>query len=131
YGNQRDLEYDFVVAPGADPSPIAVRFSGVDGLRLDAAGNLLLSTPRGELMQRRPVVYQQVDGRRVLVEAAYALRDGVVGFVLGEYDQALSLVIDPVITYSTYIGGKRGESGRDVAVDAHGYFYVTGATDSE
>src|SRR5690606_17052148 len=77
------------------------------------------------------VVYQWVDGERRLVEAAYALRDGLVDFVLGEYDAALELVIDPVITYSTFIGGSWAETGVDVAVDPQGYFYVTGHTASD
>jgi hypothetical protein len=128
YGNQRNLEYDFVVAPGADPARIALAFDGVDEVALDAAGNLVLSTPHGRLIQQRPVVYQEDGAGRQPVEGRYTIHDRRVAFEIGHYDRSRTLVIDPVITYGTYIGGADGEIGYGVAADAQGNIYVTGVT---
>lgn len=131
YGDREGrLEYDFEVAPGADPSTIRLTFDGIRGLSLDPAGNLRLRTAGGELIQHAPVVYQQVDGARQPVEGRYLLDGDQVAFVLGDYDRTRTLVIDPVITYSTYLGGSGAEQANGVAVDAAGYFYVSGETSS-
>jgi hypothetical protein len=129
YGNQRQLEYDFVVAPGADPGKIRVAFQGADEAWVDAGGELALRFGEGEVRQRRPVAYQEsAEGRR-MVRADYALAaDGEVRFELGEYDPSRPLVIDPVITYSTLLGGAASEVGQGIALDAAGSAYVTGQT---
>lgn len=129
YGNQRQLEYDFMVAPGADPDVIRLGFDVVDQVNIDAQGDLVLKTANGEIRQRKPVAYQEVGGVRREVASRYALKDKrEVGFELGEYDRARPLVIDPVIAYSTYLGGSGMEIGNAIAVDAAGNAYVTGLT---
>ncbi len=131
YGNaQNELEYDFTVSPGADPNRIGVRFQGVDRLELDAQGDLLLHTPLGAIRQQRPVVYQEVNGARREVAGRYVVSDQQVGFQLGAYDAGRPLVIDPVLTYSTYLGGSDTEDGYAIAVDYASAAYVTGMTAS-
>ena len=130
YGNQQQLEYDFIVAPNQDPRKIRLGFSGVRGLSIDKTGALVLETDAGEIRQQRPIAYQEIDGRRQHVEAAFELKQREVSFTLGDYDPSKTLVIDPVIDYSTYLGGSGQEEGYDIAVDANGYIYVTGWTSS-
>lgn len=131
YGNRGELEYDFVVAPGADPGVIALDFAGVDGMSLDTNGNLVLDTGDGALVQHRPVVYQMVDGARRLVDGAYTLLDeDTVGFVLGAFDASLPLTIDPVLSYSTYLGGNANDQAHAFAVDEAGNTWVVGETSS-
>jgi hypothetical protein len=130
YGAQRQLEYDFVVAPGADPNMIRLGFVGVGQVNINAQGDLVLKTANGEIRQRKPVAYQEVDGVRREVASRYALKDKQeVGFELGEYDHARPLVIDPVMAYSTYLGGGSDANyPGNIAVDAAGNAYVTGLT---
>lgn len=141
YGNQQQLEYDFVVAPGADPSAIRLMFTGTEEMQLDDNGDLLLRTSEGTLRQHRPLVYQETNGQRRQIEAGYklsalrqthsAIRNQEVSFQIGEYDSRLPLVIDPILVYSTFLGsGSDFDSGTDVAVDAAGNAYVTGFTDA-
>ncbi|MET0624645.1 MAG: SBBP repeat-containing protein [Pyrinomonadaceae bacterium] len=131
YGNQRQLEYDFRVAPGANPRAVSLRFDGADKVELDAAGDLLLTLGESVVRQPKPFVYQEVAGARREVEGGYALgADGSVGFALGEYDRSLPLVIDPVLVYSTYLGGSGGDQGWGVAVDSTGQAYLAGFTTS-
>jgi hypothetical protein len=131
YGNQQQLEYDFVVEPGHDPDQIAIDFDGVQSMRITEAGELVLKTPVGEVIQHKPVVYQQVDGTRRPVEGRYRVLGGQrVGFEVGRYDESVALVIDPVLAYSTYLGGSGDEHIAAVAVDVQGNVYVTGASAS-
>jgi hypothetical protein len=135
YGNQRQLEYDFQVSPGADPSRIRLRFSGADRLTLDERGDLVVQAQWQILLQHKPVVYQDVAGQRHAVAATFSLERNQVGFALGGYDRSQALIIDPVLTYSTYLGGSgnghsEGDSGGNIAVDASGSAYVTGVTTS-
>src|SRR3989475_1125296 len=96
YGNQRQLEYDFIVRPGADPSRIALRFQGADRLDVDAQGDLVVHTAAGAIRQRSPVIYQEVGGQRVDIPGGYVLKDGQrVGFEVATYDRGRPLVIDP------------------------------------
>ena len=132
YGNQRQLEYDFVVAPGADPSRIGIAIDGARGVRLDHDGNLVITTSAGTLTQRAPVVYQDVDGARRAVDGSFSLRDnGEIGFRIGEHDASLPLVIDPVLNYSTYLGGTSQDLIHAVAVDGAGHIIVAGETYSD
>jgi beta-propeller repeat-containing protein len=131
YGNQGQLEYDFVVAPGADPRRITLAFQGAEKLGLSAEGDLVLETEDGELRQSKPVVYQEVEGVRRQVEGQYVLRGGEkVGFQVAAFDASKPLVIDPTLVYSTYLGGSGSDAGYGIAVDSSGSAYVTGETDS-
>lgn len=131
YGNQMQLEYDFLVAPGADPRQITMNIDGAKSLKLDSRGNLVLGTNQGDIVQQAPIAYQQVDGARRHVDASYAMRaDGRVGFNLGSYDKTAQLVIDPILVYSTYIGGNLGDRALDIALDASQNAYITGFANS-
>jgi len=133
HGAQRQLEYDFVLAPGVSPTTIKLDVLGARGLRLDQAGNLVLRLPNGDLSQARPVMYQQIRGRRVAVSGRYALLGhDEVGFAVGRHDTHAPLVIDPVLSYATYLGGGAGSdsAGNAIAVDNAGDAYVTGYTSS-
>ena len=133
YGNQRQLEYDFVVAPQANPNPIRLQFAGVDKLALDAEGDLVLKANGGEISFRKPVVYQERNGHRELIEARFTLgRHHSVAFHLADYDHSEPLVIDPVLAYSTYLGGSgaNGDAAYAIVVDGAGNAYVTGETTS-
>src|SRR5262249_4266209 len=112
YGNQRQLEYDYVVAPGADPGAIHLAFDGTQRVTLDGDGNLVLHTAGGDVVEHAPVVYQELGGIRQAVGGQYMLgNDGQVGFAVGAYDHSRPLVIDPVLSYSTYLGGSNTDTG--------------------
>jgi uncharacterized repeat protein (TIGR01451 family) len=131
YGNQRQLEYDFVVAPGADPNAIAFQIQGSDKVELGAQGQLSIRVPKTALELQKPVVYQQVNGERREIAANYVLQpDGRIAFALGTYDSSLPLVIDPILTYSSYLGGTGNDVATSVAVDITGSAYITGQTTS-
>jgi hypothetical protein len=151
YGNQRQLEYDFVVAPGADPRAIKLDVVA-DGVRpakgerrsppkIGASGDLVVRTDGGEVRLLKPVVYQPpIDngqrttdyGQRTPVDAHYALHAGnQVGFKVGSYDRSRPLIIDPVVlSYSTYLGGSGTDQGNAIAVDSSGSAFVAGITNS-
>jgi Bacterial Ig-like domain (group 3)/Beta-propeller repeat len=131
YGNQRQLEYDFVVVPGGDPKQVCLRFAGARKLRLNADGDLEVIAKDGEIAFHKPVVYQMKDGQRQPVEGRFTLRArNNIGFALGSYDRNLALVIDPVLEYSTYLGGSGSDYAYGIAVDAAGEAYLTGTTTS-
>ncbi len=132
YGNGKKLEYDFIVSPGADPAKIAIRYEGALSLSVNSTGELVVETEWGEVIEQRPVVYQMQNGVRKSIEGEYLLAgDNSFGFSLGnDYDPALPLVIDPVLTYSTYLGGSGYEESYDIAVDGSGNAYITGVTAS-
>jgi hypothetical protein len=134
HGQQGQLEYDFDVAPGADAGSIHLAVQGADQVELTDGGDLLLHTPTGELRQPKPMLYQLGDdGQRQAVDGGYVL-DQVeqqrVSFWVGTRDPSRQLVIDPVLVYSTFLGGSAFGQSTDVAVDAAGNAYVTGDTDS-
>ena len=130
YGNQQKLEYDFEIAPGADPDAIKIRFDGVDKIAVNAQGELILNLNRGEICQPKPVIYQMANGARHEISGGYRLMDAhTVAFAIGSYDHGLPLVIDPVLSYSTYFGGNNGESAWAVTVNTNdGSIYITGQT---
>jgi hypothetical protein len=130
YGNQRQLEYDFIVAPGKDPNRIKLNFKGATATELDAEGNLILRTPAGDITQAKPFAYQEIAGVRREVPASYQVDRRGVSFKLGNYDRTLPLVIDPVFVYSSFLGGASGENGLAIAVDGQGSAYITGTTNS-
>lgn len=131
YGNQGQLEYDFVVAPGANPGKIRLGFEGIDQLRLDQNGDLLMKLKGQEIRQNKPFVYQSINGNKKVVEGNYKLHGNhEVSFELAAYDSTKPLVIDPVICYSTYLGGNGIDNGNGIAVDSEGNAYITGYTTS-
>jgi hypothetical protein len=131
YGNQRKLEYDFVVAPSADPKTILLAFKGPERLSLDDRGNLILHMAGGEVVQNAPVVYQEINDTRRQISAGYVItREDQVGFQIAAYDSTKPLIIDPVLAYSTYLGGSASDKGFDIAVDSTGNAYVTGQAES-
>ena len=132
YGQSQQLEYDFIVAPGADPGTIKLGFAGVEQTTVDAQGDLVLKTAGGPLRFQKPVIFQISDsGRRHTVEGGYVHRSPhQIGFRVGAYDRTRPLIIDPVLSYSTYLGGSGVDEGNSIAVDATGAVYVSGNTAS-
>jgi hypothetical protein len=132
YGQQQQLEYDFEVAPGADARRIALEFTGVRRVQIEReTGDLLLQTGGGEVRQHKPVSYQEEGGERREVASRYVVKGKrKVGIEVGKYDLTKRLVIDPVLSYSTYLGGSSIDVSNSIAVDASGHAYVTGYTDS-
>lgn len=135
--NQGDLEYDFHVAPGAHPKSIRLSYQGIDRLTLNSAGDLVMQTAAGKVRQHKPFIYQEVAGLRRAVSGGYVLKDGhEVVFQVGRYDSSRPLIIDPTLTYATFIGGAGDplsgdkDSGNGIAVDAAGNIYVVGNTNS-
>lgn len=129
YGSQGQLEYDFLVAPGADPGQIVLTFDGASA-SLDS-GDLVLSTSQGHLLFHAPQIYQQEGNTRKTIAGRFRqLAGNKVGFTLGAYDRGRELVIDPVLNYSTYLGGSGSESLVQVAVDSGLNIYVAGSTTS-
>jgi hypothetical protein len=130
YGNdQQHLEYDFVLAPGADPGAIRLSFQGTQGIMLNRQGDLVLHTTGGDVVEHAPVVYQTVIGGRQAVPSRYVLAAGnQVAFQVGAFDATRPLVIDPTysLSYSTFVGGNGGSDGRAIAVDAAGDAYIAG-----
>ncbi|MFL6447907.1 MAG: SBBP repeat-containing protein [Bryobacteraceae bacterium] len=131
YENGGGLEYDFVVAPGADPAQIQVAFDGMENMRLDHnTGDLVLSIHGGaSLRQLRPKVYQEAENKRVEIAAGYRMAaEGRAAFTLAEYDPGRPLVIDPSVDFTTFFGGTSGDQPAAIAVDSEGNTYVTGGT---
>ena len=131
YGNDRQVEYDFVVAPGRDPRRIEVEVVGARSMRVRSDGALELQLAHGTLVQHRPLVYQVTAAGRREVRGKYDRRGrNRFGFTVGRYDRGLPLVIDPVLSYSTYLGGSDADLAMGVALAAGGEVYVTGGTNS-
>ena len=133
HGAQRQTEFDFVVAPGANPAPIGFHFTGALGIKTDDSGNLIISSAAGNVQLHKPVAYQEQNGARQLVDASFILKaDNQVAFELGNYDRSRELVIDPSVgyAYSTYLGGSGADEGQGIAFDGTGAAYVTGQTAS-
>jgi hypothetical protein len=135
YPNGRELEYDFLVAPGADPSRIRFSYDGARSLRLAADGSLLVQTSAGEIRQLAPRLYQDLEenglARRVEVSGRYRLFPGrQAGFEIARYDRRRPLVIDPVLTYSGYFGSAGYDAIQAIASDRQGGFWAAGVTSS-
>lgn len=132
YGNQNQLEYDFVVQPGADASKIGLQFKGALGYNLNAKGDLVLDLGSGHIVQPKPNAYQTIRGKRWAVTVSYLLSktQGLVKFRLGNYDPASPLTIDPVLLYGTFVGGAGTDFASAVAADSSGNAYLAGSTNS-
>jgi len=123
YGKEKAIEYDFIVAPGADPRAIEFTWEGAGDATPDSNGDLVL----GGIKFERPRAFQTVDGRKVEIAASYRTKPGRrASFRIGKYDRTLPLVIDPVLTYSTYLGDSGQDIGRAIAVDSAGNAYLAG-----
>ena len=129
-GQQNQLEYDFVLAPGRDPSGIRLRFAGADSIETNGDGDLVLRARDRELRQQRPVAYQMVGGERHEVAAGYVVQGSDVQFVLGPHDSNRPLTIDPAVLYSTFFGGSGTDAAFGIFKDGTGVNYITGVTDS-
>jgi hypothetical protein len=139
YGTQQQLEFDFIVAPGADPTRIRLGFQGAEALALDSQGDLILRIAGGELRLRQPFIYQEGEGGKQAIPGQYRVLPRVqdssggegmshVGVEIAAYDRSKPLIVDPVLSYATYLGGSDSDFGRGIAVDATGAAYVTGQT---
>ncbi|HWT03932.1 MAG TPA: Calx-beta domain-containing protein, partial [Pyrinomonadaceae bacterium] len=133
YGNQRQLEYDFVLAPGARPEAIRLKLAGSDNLKVNERGDLLIEVAGDVVTMHKPFAYQVgADGQRREVQGRYVLKgEGQVAFEVKGYDKGKTLVVDPVLAYSTEVGSGGGETAFGVAVDAAGSAYVAGSTGSD
>ncbi|HET9306887.1 MAG TPA: SBBP repeat-containing protein [Candidatus Sulfotelmatobacter sp.] len=130
YGNQGRLEYDFQVAPGADPSQAELEFHGAKNLEL-SDGALVIHTQDGSVQLNAPLLYQEIEGRREPVEGKFVLRGANrAGFAVASYDRSRELIIDPILSFSTYFGGSGDEHATSVAVDGSFNIYLTGSTTS-
>jgi hypothetical protein len=128
-GTEGVLKREFVVAPRADPAAIRLHYEGTDAMKVDDAGALVLTTGAGTLTETPVTCYQEIDGRRTIIPAAFRTageRD--IAFSVGAYDPSFPLVIDPTLIYSTYLGGSSSETASAIALDGSGNTYVTGYT---
>jgi hypothetical protein len=133
YGSSDQLEYDFLLSPGADPAAIRLRFQGADHVRVNDAGDLVIEAGGAQFLQKRPLLYQQDlhTSHRSPVEGHYRLLPGgVVALDVSRYDRSRPLVIDPVVTYASFLGGSATDQISAVITDAKGLIYVVGYTDS-
>jgi hypothetical protein len=137
YGNQKNLEHDFIVAPGVDPSAITLAVKAETGtsqkhpLVINSRGDLVVRAGHEEFRFQRPLIYQETNVGRQEVAGGYIFKaDNEVGFDIRAYDQTKPLVIDPVLVYSTYLGGSADEVGFTITVNSAGNAYVAGATTS-
>jgi Beta-propeller repeat len=131
YGHEQHLEYDFIVAPGADPKAIALSVAGARKLELNSRGDVVMSVAGGKVALQKPVVYQEVNGERRQIAGNYTLaNDRQIRFSVAEYDHSQPLTIDPVLNYSTYIGGELFDQSFGIALDAAGDAYIGGFTAS-
>ncbi len=129
---KQQMEYDFIVSPGADFSQIKIQYEGVESIAINNNGELIVTTMWGEVVEQRPVIYQVENNKRVPIDGSYIQKsDNSFGFALSStFDSSIPLVIDPVLSYSTYLGGNQSDFGTAITVDASGAAYVTGHSSS-
>ena len=131
HGNGSQLEYDFELAPEANPDVIALSFDGAERIDIDGDGDLVLRATPGDLRQKKPIAYQAIDGSRRPVAARYVRHGNEIGIALGRYDHRHALTIDPIVVLTaTYLGGSDTDKVLGVAADAAGNTYVAGLTQS-
>src|SRR5581483_10088248 len=126
YGNQSQLEYDFIVSPGASPESIGLEVTGADHIRLDSEGNLILTTAAGEVLLQKPFMYQLEGSDRREVSGSFTVSGNHIGFSVGKYDTKRALIVDPVLSYATYIGRSISDKVNAIAVAADGSTYLAG-----
>jgi len=132
HGSSKDLEFDFEVAPGADTGAIAIDVQGARRLRVDSQGDIALSIgSAGKVVLAKPRVYQDAGGQRREIAGKFVVRGRHrLGFSVGPYDRSMPLVIDPTLTYSTYIAGNGTDQVNSIAVDTFNDAYLAGTTSS-
>ena len=128
YIRNNEVEFDFVVKSGVQPDVIHLRFAGADKTTLNREGDLVVRAGNHELVYRKPVAWQTFENKKHNVDVEFTLANNNIGFNLGEYDRNETLIIDPQLVYSTYLGGTETDVGYAIAVDAEGCAYVTGST---
>jgi beta-propeller repeat-containing protein len=129
YGKEGEIEYDLVLAPGVNPAKISFALDGSSSLQIANNGDLVLKLQNAEVRQSKPIVYQEYNGVRRLLSAHYVIhRDQTVSYEVAGLDRKLPLVIDPRLSYSTYIGSNTLDTVESVAVDQFGSAYLTGST---
>lgn len=146
YGSQEQLEYDFCVAPGANPKDVCLHIEGAQKLEIDERGNLCIALDKSEVQMNKPIVYQWDNEKKVPVDGQFVLlAKNYVGFAIGSYDPSKTLIIDPIIAYSTFLGGSGADGGigligggglgtqnnMGIAVDRDGNAYICGQTSSK
>jgi hypothetical protein len=129
YGREQRLEYDFIVAPGADPNVIALNLAGARKLQIDSRGDVVMNVAGGKVALQKPVIYQEVNGRRREIAGNYSIAsDRQIRFTVAGYDHTQPLTIDPILNYSTYLGGTTDDLAFGLALDAAGNAYLAGQT---
>ncbi len=133
YGTGKNIEHDVIVRAGGDPSLVRFSYKGINGLRVTEEGDLIVDLDKGKIVEKKPIVYQVINGSKVKINSSYRLlgkEDGAYeyGFKVASYDHERDLVIDPVLDYSTYLGGSAADTANAIAVDSTGAAYVTGST---
>ncbi len=135
YGNNNNrIEHDIIVKPGGNPAEVVFSYDGVKSIDVTKAGDLEISLSDGMILEKKPYIYQEIDGKRVRVEGSYRIINhgsdsaASYGFNVASYDHSRALVIDPTLTYSTYLGGSSPDFSRDIAIDNTGAVYITGWT---
>ena len=131
YSSDGLLEFDFLLVPGADPEQIRIAFEGAANLRITSTGDLVIAVPQGEIVQRKPSVFQTVNGERIPIEGGYVMNgEREVRFALDAYDEDLALLIDPVLDWATFLGGSGEDGVQNIAADDQDNVYVVGRTTS-
>jgi hypothetical protein len=132
YGTNNRMEYDFIVSPHADPSKIHIACNGIDTLKINKAGDLIINTSLGEIRHLEPIIYQNIRGKKHIIEGSFKLSKNTFFFDIKEYNTHYPLIIDPLtLSYSTYLGGSAEDLGQSIAVDSSGNAYITGVTKSK
>ena len=131
HGDRSRLEYDFIVHPNSAVEQIQLAFGDTDNVSVDESGDLVLTLDDHNLRYKKPVIYQDVRDQRVAIEGRYHLIDkNTVGFIVGQYDPEIPLIIDPILDYASYFGGKASDAGLTMTVDNEGNTYIAGTTSS-
>ncbi len=131
YASKNELEYDLVVKPGTPAADIKLRFAGANKVSLTEQGEIKIETAVGNLIQHKPTIYQLSGEEREPIDGRYNIsKSGEISLTLGRYDRTREVVIDPVVSYATYLGGSSNDQGYAIVVDASGNAYITGATNS-
>jgi hypothetical protein len=133
YGNEKQIEYDWIVKPGGEPGDIRFEYKNIKAAEIDNEWNLVIETKLGKLVHKKPVSYQRINGEKVNINSHFEpISKNIYGFRIKAYDRNYELIIDPVVTlpYSTFLGGSSVERGKGIGIDGMGHIYVAGYTGS-